>query len=59
MTSLGVEPRLRCAECGRLADERALGWRALHGREQPEDEPDVFVFCPACAEREFGAGPRR
>jgi hypothetical protein len=47
---------LRCAECGREADDTARGWRALHGRETPEDEPEAFVFCPGCAEREFGEG---
>lgn len=45
----------RCAECGRLADEDARGWRALHGREHPEDPPEVVTFCPECAEREFEA----
>jgi hypothetical protein len=46
---------MRCAECGRLADERAVGWRALLGCEFPDDQAEVFVFCPECAEREFAA----
>jgi hypothetical protein len=28
--------------------------RGLHGREFPEDLPEVTVFCPECAKREFG-----
>jgi hypothetical protein len=47
-------PPLRCAECGREADHKARGWRALHRKEDPADEPEAFVFCPACWEREFG-----
>lgn len=53
MTELRAEP-LRCAECGRAADEDARGWRALHGREHPEDQPETIIFCPHCAQREFG-----
>jgi hypothetical protein len=45
---------IRCAECGREQREGERGWQALHGREQPEDVPEVIVFCPHCAEREFG-----
>lgn len=30
------------------------GWRALPGREEPEDVPEVMTFCPECARREFG-----
>ena len=45
---------LRCAECGRQAEEHARGWRALHGREEPEDQSEAISFCPECAAREFG-----
>ena len=33
----------------------ALGWRAYIAPD-PEDEPEgeIFMFCPECAEREFG-----
>ncbi len=48
-----IKPRV-CAECGEVADEDAKGWRALFLRSQPEDQPEVGVFCPGCAEREFG-----
>jgi DNA-directed RNA polymerase subunit RPC12/RpoP len=51
-----LAPPLRCAECGREADEQARGWRALHGKEFPEDESEAFVFCPECYEREFTEG---
>jgi hypothetical protein len=34
-------------------DEGAGGWRALLGRKYPEDQPETFVFCPDCTEREF------
>ena len=47
--------RLRCAECGREADEGARGWRGLLARANPEDEPEVVTFCSECAERDFGA----
>ena len=32
------------------------GWRALLGVNIDDDEPEstVHVFCPECAEREFG-----
>jgi hypothetical protein len=42
---------LECLECGRR-DDAALGWRAYL-------EPDgdgVLIFCPECAQREFGSG---
>lgn len=45
---------LRCTECGRPADEDMKGWQALHGRSEAEDQPETFVFCPECAEQEFG-----
>jgi hypothetical protein len=48
---------LTCAECGALSPPDALGWRALLGYDPREDEQaEAFVFCPACAEREFGGG---
>lgn len=48
--------KLVCAECGRRAPEDARGWRALIGHD-PEHKlgpQTVYVFCPECAEREFG-----
>lgn len=46
------------AECGQVANEDAKGWRALVLRSLPEDQPEVGVFCPECAEREFGRTTR-
>jgi hypothetical protein len=54
-TPLSPEPKaprlvteLVCLECGSHAKDAARGWVAylLEG--------DVYVYCPACAEREFG-----
>jgi hypothetical protein len=45
--------RLACEECGAVADVEVHGWRAyvLHDED---DGPALTVYCPACAEREFG-----
>ena len=45
---------LRCIECRR---ETSVGcrWRAyLADDPRDDDPPEVAVFCPSCAEREFG-----
>jgi hypothetical protein len=42
-----------CEECGVDADERAEGWQA-HRADWPGEEPQLVVYCPLCAEREFG-----
>ena len=42
---------LECLECG-ARDDVAKGWRAYL---EPEAD-GVLVFCPSCAEREFGCG---
>jgi hypothetical protein len=47
-----TDERLTCAECGRVPreDENAADeWRAY--RDISDELP---VFCPECAEREFG-----
>jgi hypothetical protein len=46
-----VERVLECAESGWLSELGAAGWRALWTDDEP---PAVVVFCPECAEREFG-----
>jgi hypothetical protein len=46
---------LRCIECRR---ESSVGfrWRAyLADDPRDDDSPEVAVFCPSCAEREFGS----
>jgi hypothetical protein len=37
-------------------DERAQGWRAYLAEDE-EDKPIVLIYCPQCAEREFGPFP--
>ena len=50
-----ADRRLLCAECHVRSDEHARGWRALLADDPRDDEPEeVGVYCPACAEREFG-----
>ena len=39
---------LECIECGER-DERGLGWRAYL-----DADDDVWVYCAACSDREFG-----
>jgi hypothetical protein len=46
---------LRCIECRR---ESSVGcrWRAYLADDSRDHEPpEVAVFCPSCAEREFGS----
>jgi hypothetical protein len=44
---------LVCVECGRkqIADER--GWRSYLTTDE-EEPAEALIFCPDCAEREFG-----
>jgi hypothetical protein len=46
---------LRCVECGAESVQLATGWRAYLAPE-PNEEPEgeLLMFCPECAEREFG-----
>jgi hypothetical protein len=47
---------LRCVECGAASDALASGWRAyLAPDAEDEAEGERLMFCPECAEREFGA----
>jgi hypothetical protein len=45
----------RCTECEAAwlpaDDER---WRAYHAGDDLDEPAELFFFCPACAEREFG-----
>jgi hypothetical protein len=58
---------LRCEECGREArtGEDARGWRAfltddpaayedVTDHAHDDEAPIVTVYCPECADREFG-----
>jgi hypothetical protein len=43
-------------ECGAESDALASGWRAyLAPDAEDEAEGERLMFCPECAEREFGA----
>ena len=45
---------LRCVESGPGSDALARDWRAYLAPEDDEPEDELLVFCPDCAEREFG-----
>ena len=53
MTSAGHAEGLDCIECGReeASDER--GWKAYLTTDEDE-AAEAVVYCPDCAEREFG-----
>jgi hypothetical protein len=46
----------RCEECGKLGEGSMEGWRAMLGTDiDDENAPtETYLFCPACADREFG-----
>jgi hypothetical protein len=45
---------MTCVECSREQAASKRGWKAYLTVD--EDEPaEAVVYCPACAEREFGA----
>ncbi|MGZ4413556.1 MAG: hypothetical protein ACXVRZ_04135 [Gaiellaceae bacterium] len=50
------EDVVRCIECNRVAEGTAHGWKAFVGGSYEGDPIEVLVYCPACADREFGAG---
>jgi hypothetical protein len=41
-----------CADCGKTADEGAVGWKAYR-----VDPDEVETYCPDCAEGEVGWTP--
>ena len=48
---------VRCAECGCSSGVRWAGWRACRMDDVTRNElPELAIFCPECAEREFGYG---
>jgi DNA-directed RNA polymerase subunit RPC12/RpoP len=50
---------LCCADCGAEAHSMTRGWLAVHAQVPDEDEqPLVVIYCPECAEREFGGRSR-
>jgi hypothetical protein len=46
--SSSLEQVLECLECS-LESSEARGWKAF-----VDEELELLVYCPACAEREFG-----
>jgi hypothetical protein len=50
---------MECQECGLAVarDANAEGWRAYRYDDSGDDEPMVLIYCPVCAEREFGPFP--
>lgn len=60
---LPVARVLMCAGCGLASDGHARGWRGgwraylAYDRER-DHFPYDLVYCPKCAEREFGPLPR-
>ena len=43
---------LVCAECVKVSDERADGWRAYVAGGEDQEPVEVVVLCPGCVERE-------
>lgn len=52
-TASDVQIVLLCANCGVTSEGSARGWRAFLTGEEGEVD-GVEVFCPECAEAEFG-----
>ena len=49
-----------CVECRRISGPYWIHWHAVRVDEQDtHDEPEIALYCPACAEREFGPLRRR
>jgi predicted RNA-binding Zn-ribbon protein involved in translation (DUF1610 family) len=50
----------RCVECRRISGPYWIRWRAVR-IDEPEtaEEPEIALYCPSCAEREFGRPRRR
>lgn len=46
-------PGLSCLECAEWTEEFERGWRAYLTDDRFEPA-EAVVYCPACAEREFG-----
>ena len=53
-----VEHGLRCVECHVPSDEGARGWRGVLTGDEYEPTT-VAIYCPECADREFGPPQQR
>ena len=53
---LNCGPMLNCEECATQAAtaEEALRWRAYLTAVVEDEDGEVAVYCPECADREFG-----
>lgn len=45
---------LCCVECEETTDV-GRGWKAYLGGDLELGDEEVVIYCPACAEREFGS----
>jgi Zn finger protein HypA/HybF involved in hydrogenase expression len=53
--SVEIQPSpLECVECGSTSEQQARGWKLYLGSGAEFDELELAVYCPDCAEREFG-----
>ena len=50
----GSTAMLTCIECGATAEEHTPNWRAYVAEPEDDDGEFVVIYCPTCAEREFG-----
>jgi len=54
--TLQMTDHLVCVECGAVAPEGAVDWKAEIGDDlRDDDPPDVEILCPTCWRREFGS----
>jgi hypothetical protein len=47
---------LVCVACEGEADASARGWQAYLADIDDDGRDEVVLFCPPCADREFGEG---
>lgn len=51
LARLAAALAIHCSECGVAWTDPGERWGGFHTDDEP---PDVIVFCPGCAELEFG-----
>jgi hypothetical protein len=55
-----AHPLVQCVECNRISGPYWIRWRAyLIGEPDSDEPPELTLYCPACADREFGPPSRR
>jgi hypothetical protein len=45
-----------CVACEQEAGASARGWQAYRADIDDDGHDEVVLFCPSCADREFGEG---